>query len=81
MNIVLPVNIEFLDWANQLRISLPNITIPIPKSVNEWRAWASQVVFNNKLTNVPLPTDLAYPKNEDWKKWAAFFVNTAYSIK
>lgn len=78
MNIVLPINIEFLDWANQLRISLPNILIPIPHSEQYWREWASQVIYDNKLTNIPLPTKLFYSKSEDWRKWGAFFINSAY---
>ena len=79
MQIVLPINIDFMEWASQIRIVLPAVTMPIPTSVDEWRDWASQVVSSNNLTNTPLPTELAYPNNEDWKKWAAYFINNLYT--
>ncbi len=78
-NIVLPLNIEFKEWASQIRIDLPNISFPNPFPIEEWRSWASQVVNSNNLSNVPLPTDIGYPNNEDWNKWAAYFINSIYN--
>ena len=77
---VLPLNIEFKEWASQIRIDLPNIDIPVPPaSVEGWKGWASQVVNGNGLTNVPLPTADAYPEIEDWRNWGAFFINSIIS--
>lgn len=76
---VLPLNIYFEEWASQIRIDVPNITFPLPSEVKFWRDWACQVVNTNKLQNVPLPTNITYPKDEDWKKWAAFFINNLYT--
>lgn len=74
---VLPLNINFKDWASQIRIDFPNITIPIPpENIKDWKEWASQVVNSNGLTNVPLPTLTAYPEVEDWREWGAYFINS-----
>ena len=77
--IVIPLNIEFKEWASQIRIDLPNIDFPIPSKVENWRSWASQVVNSNNLQNIPLPTDIGYPNNEDWRKWGAYFINSVYN--
>ena len=79
MTIVLPLNIEFKEWASQIRIDLPDITFPTSPLLEQWRPWASQVVNSNNLRNVPLPTDIGYPNNEDWRKWAAYFINNVYN--
>lgn len=77
-SIVLPLNIEFDEWASQIRIDLPNVVFPVASPIEEWREWASQVVYSNNLPNVPLPTDICYPNNEDWRKWGAYFINNVY---
>jgi hypothetical protein len=77
---VLPVNIDFNKWASQIRTDFPDVDIPIPpKSPENWKSWASQVVNSNGLTNVPLPTITAYPHVEDWRKWGAWFINSLTS--
>lgn len=78
--ILLPLNISFKEWACQIRTSFPTIDIPIPPDdINDWKGWASQVVYNNNLRNVPVPTTTAYPKLEDWRKWGAYFINSISS--
>lgn len=79
MTLLLPLNIEFKEWASQIRVDLPNIDFPLPFPLEEWRDWASQVVNSNNLSNVPLPTDICYPNNEDWRKWGAYFINNVYN--
>lgn len=78
-NVVLPLNIEFSEWASQIRVDLTTIDFPLPFPVEHWRNWASQVVNSNNLSNVPLPTDICYPNNEDWRKWGAYFINNVYN--
>ena len=74
---IIPLNITFNEWGSQIRIDFPNISIPIPSDdVTSWKDWASQVVNSNGLTNVPLPTETAYPNIEDWRDWAAYFINS-----
>lgn len=79
ISIVLPLNIEFEEWAAQIRISLPDISFPNPSKVKDWRGWACQVVNSNSLATIPFPTSITYPKEEDWKKWGAYFVNNMYT--
>lgn len=77
---VSPLNIEFKEWASQIRIDFPDVNIPIPPdSVENWKGWASQVVNSNGLTNVPLPTLTAYPETKDWRDWGAYFINSLIS--
>jgi len=78
-NIVLPLNIDFMEWAAQIRIDLPDVAIPLPGSIDSWRFWACQVVNDNHLSFVPAPTGQTFSKNEDWKKWACYFVNSVYT--
>lgn len=75
-SLLLPIDITFKDWASQLRIDLPSVTIPTPPDVSNWKNWASQVIQSNSLQNVPLPTEIAYPLVEDWRKWAVYFINS-----
>lgn len=76
---LLPKGIDFAKWANQLTLDVSQINIPIIKDVKQWREWGAQIVVNNNLYNVPTPTKLAYPEDDDWKKWAAYFVNSVYN--
>ena len=78
-NITLPINLDFNTWASQIHQDLPNLSIPIPGKVEHWREWAAQLIRDNTLQNVPLPTTLAYPKTEDWKIWAVYFVDSIYN--
>ena len=74
---LLPINIEFKEWAAQIRIDFPNVTIPLPPDdVNDWRDWAAQTSYSNQLFNVPLPTKIAYPNKEDWRSWGSYFINS-----
>lgn len=76
-NVVLPLGINFKMWAAQIRQDLPNLSLPIADDLSEWRDWASQVINDNpSLDGIPLPTDLAYPNDEDWRIWASYFVDS-----
>lgn len=76
---IVPKNISFKKWASQIRIDYPGIFFPNAVDVKNWRSWASQVINANQLQNVPLPTELAYPNTEDWRKWASFFISIVYT--
>ena len=79
MRVIYPVNIEFKEWASQIRIDLPGIFLPNPPEADGWWDWASQVVRSNNLLGVPLPTKISFPTKEDWKIWAAYFVGNLYT--
>ncbi len=75
----LPINISFDEWSSQIRVGLPEFSFPNPHGVKNWWEWASFVVENNELQNIPFPTKLGYPQEEDWRKWASYFVNSIYN--
>jgi len=77
---VLPLGISFKAWSDQIRQDLPNLIIPIAEGVEDWRYWASFVVNDNALSDVPVPTILAYPDVEDWKIWASYFVDSINNL-
>lgn len=75
---LIPLHITFKEWASQLISALPNMEIPIPDTVENWREWAFQVSLSNLSMNIPLATKLAYPNKEDWRRWGAYFINTVF---
>lgn len=79
-NVVLPIGINFKNWSDQLRQDIPNITLPIAGNVRNWREWASQVVNDNALSFVPVPTALCYPNEDDWKIWASYFIDSVNNL-
>jgi len=79
-HVVLPLGVTFKTWSDQIRQDLPNLIIPIADDESSWRYWASQLVNDNTLSNVPTPTDLAYPNPEDWRIWASYFVDSINNL-
>ncbi len=78
---LLPVNIDFYNWACQIRIDLPNINFPNPqKDEKNWQDWACQVVQDNSLSYVPVPSKQIFKDPQDWKVWAAYFIKSVYII-
>ena len=68
--IVSPRDIDFLTWAANLYIDLPNLNIPLTTSEENWKDWARTLLLENALVNVPLPDNFG-----DWQNWADYFVN------
>jgi hypothetical protein len=74
--IVIPVGIDFLSWSAQIQQDLPDIVIPLATDLSGWWDWANQLISTNELWNVPLATKITFPREEDWAKWAKYFVET-----
>lgn len=68
--IVIPRDIDFPRWAASLYVDLPNLNIPLPPPVENWKQWARTLLLENELVGVPLPDNF-----EDWQNWADYFVN------
>jgi len=68
--IVLPLGINFEEWAATLYIDLPNLNIPLAPSQELWKEWAQNLLLDNKLVDIPLPQNFS-----DWRIWAEYFVN------
>ncbi len=79
--ITLPINITFKEWAQQLQIDLPNQNILNPPDISKWHEWAEQLLINNSFYAAPLPNRQIYPKDEDWKKWAIYFVSNVQNTQ
>lgn len=78
-NIALPMNLDFMSWARQIRQDLSSMSIPIPENEENWRKWACQLINMNSISNFPIPTELNYPEKEDWRQWAVFFSNCIFN--
>jgi hypothetical protein len=78
---VLPINIDFPSWAAHVGVSLSKIMVPLPTETKNWRYWATAVLcINTSLVgNVPTPDTSVYPKDEDWREWAAKFIQVVYN--
>jgi hypothetical protein len=73
---VLPIRIDFKTWATQLIIDLPEYNIPDPESEDKWWDWAAQIISNNRLSNIPIPSKHIYKNKEDWSKWATYLIDS-----
>jgi len=74
-NPLLPLGIDFKNWASQLLIDLPNVNIPNPAKIDDWRDWASQLLIDNNLPNVPSAHHLLYQGKDGWRSWAKVFIS------
>lgn len=81
--ILVPLPVEnFEDWCGYMATAFNNYDVPNPAPVENWREWVMQLYLSNpNLSNFPLPLISIYPNNEDWKKWAEFFINNSYTQK
>lgn len=80
MQIILPVDISYNNWATQLIYDLNEFQVPIPTDVEHWRDWACFLIEFNNFTQAPLPDKRTYPFDESWREWASFFVQFAENL-
>ena len=69
--IIIPHNISFDLWANQLFIDMPALNIPIANQFVDWKDWGRRLIEENQLVSVPLPNNF-----DDWRIWAEYFIQT-----
>jgi hypothetical protein len=70
---IIPKNISFNRWGNQLSTDFPKDTVPKAGSEKDWKKWATQVVQSDSFTkaNAPAPTN-----EKNWQEWAVKFNQT-----
>lgn len=77
-SIALPTHISFKDWILDLNRTFPGLIVPIPMENDSW--WKSSMLLisinGSILSHVILPLKSAFPKEEDWKKWAFMFIQS-----
>ena len=62
-------------WGNDIARSAPELNVPIPpKHDDNWWKWANLLISVNKLTYITMADKRIFPKREDWRKWALFFI-------
>ncbi len=66
MTAILPVNISFPEWANQLRNSFPTQNIPIVNSDIDWHDFYAMLSSNRCFDNNFIPDVVGFNKWEDW---------------
>lgn len=72
--ITLPIRIDLLTWAAQIRNDLPEYNIPILCDLNKWKAWARFLLMTNNSLIVPNPGN--YDGEDGMRKWAIYFVDS-----
>lgn len=71
----IPYNISFNDWVCFTKMSTKRLNVPLPRPVDQWREWVSDLQQANNNNAIPLADKFQYPNEEDWRKWASFFYN------
>jgi hypothetical protein len=77
INVLLPNQKTFQAWIADLNRTIPNIIVPIPPiNTKNWHEFAMLLLSINKqyIKNVVLPLKENFPHENDWKKWAYFFI-------
>ncbi len=65
---ILPIGINFKDWANELRNSFPSQNIPIVTDENEWQNFSNVLKLNRCFEEKYLPDANSF---KNWKDWAS----------
>lgn len=75
--ICIPNNLSFTQWIDGVKLDLYDYVIPVVAYENNWWKWVESLYIANNLVflNAPLPSKIIFPKVEDWRKWASFFVH------
>lgn len=71
MTAILPVNITFKNWANELRNSFPDQDIPQVSSENGWESFQNMLSSNRCFEGSNLPLAVGFA---NWQGWASEFL-------
>ncbi len=66
MTCIIPVNITFVEWAEQLRLSFPTQIIPRVKEESDWRKFNSMLQSNRCFEDSYLPNVDGFVNWQDW---------------
>ena len=64
---ILPLYIDFLDWAASLVIDFPTENIPVLYNENDWKDYGNQLVLCDSFYDAGAPGTDSY---DDRQKWA-----------
>lgn len=71
MTAIIPLNISFQQWANELRNSFPSQNIPIVSSDNQWTSFQNMLSSNRCFDDKFIPYVDGF---NDWQSWASQFL-------
>ena len=71
MTAILPSNIDFVEWANQLRNSFPTENISIVNRESDWIGFPSMLWSNRCFEGSVIPSVDGF---SDWRQWASEFL-------
>lgn len=71
MTAIIPVGINFKDWANQLRNSYPDQDLPIVSSEKDWKSFPSVLLSNRCFESKRIPYVGGF---DNWREWASEFL-------
>ena len=67
-------DMEFIDWADALRLTRPDIEIqPIITDKTPWQAWAGQVLQSQTCQTNNCPRTDGF---DDWRSWSIAFIRS-----
>lgn len=73
--ISIPGNFTFEQWVKDMFNTLNQYNVPIPsKDPSKWRDWFYAFLSLNPSVSATLPTKLLFPTDDDWRRWAYFFM-------
>lgn len=71
MTALIPVNISFVSWANELRNSYPTQDIPRVSSENDWQQFPAMLSSNRCFDDSYIPLIVGF---NNWREWASEFL-------
>lgn len=71
MTALIPKNITFQKWANELRNSFPTQNLPIVNEKTDWLAFPPMLQSNRCFDGKYIPNVAGF---RDWQSWASQFL-------
>ncbi len=71
MTALIPINITFKKWANELRNSFPSQDLPIVNDESDWKRYSSMLQSNRCFDDKYIPNIAFF---NDWRPWASQFL-------
>lgn len=65
---IAPIGIDFVSWADQLRIDYSDALVPQAADASLWANWADQVSILPIFSQYNVPDSFGY---ETWDQWAS----------
>lgn len=66
-----PERMSFDEWTSRFISAFSDQFISKPIDGEHWTIWAQKLFLSTQFYQLPKPSLLAYPKDDDWKLWAS----------